>query len=579
MNHIKEEILKTLLTKTGTLNSAILRRGWFKNSILYKKIQNEIPFTNNVGEQIYCILNDINKKPLCPTCKTPLKFKMFKYGYPKTCNKNKCIRENNNWSSCSKTTIKNNVKFKILVFDTFKNNKYILKDKKDVLSYINTKVKTTNKGKLGRFINSLNGIDMLCSILYYTKDIIPITEKYSWSERFYVLHNNIVKIPNCIECNKNSKYINFIKGYQKTCSLECGNKGYAQQCRINSHLNEILPKIKEQNITILSTPNNGLNSEKFKLQCNICNNVFDYKMNNGKWQNIYCNSCHSSRIQKEIKQFIVDNITTNLIENDRIILDGKEIDLYLPDYKFAIEVDGIYWHSELTGKKRNYHINKTRLCEKKGIHLIHIFENEWIFKSDIIKSIILTKLKLNTNRIYARNTIIKEIDNKTKKVFLNTNHLQGNGKSKYKFGLFYNEDLVCVMTFGKRKITKNSPEYEIIRFATKLNINVIGGASKLLKHFEKTVSPIKLITYADRRYSNSNVFYEFLGFTFSHESKPNYWYFKNSLDLLSRVNFQKHKLKYKLNIFDETLSEWDNMKNNGYNRIWDCGNYVFKKQY
>lgn len=577
MNHIKTEITKQLLTKNGRLNSAILRRDWFKSSKLYYQINTMINFTDNISEKIYCIMNDILNKPTCPTCNKLLKFKMYKHGYPKTCKSISCIRSNNSWSSCSQTKKSNHRKNKSSLIKAFNENSYILISRKNVLDFISKRVKETNNGVNGRFVYNLESIDMLCSIIFYTKDIVPITQGTKWSERFYLIYNNIT-IPNCVICGKPSKYVNFIKGYQATCSSKCSNNGYSQSRRVESHFIEIKPYIEDQNITILSSPKRGLNSSHFKLKCNVCENIFNCNLQNGRWQNIYCSNCHTSKPQKEIKEFLL-KFTDNVLENDRKVLNGKELDIYLPDYNFAIEVDGIYWHSELKGKKRNYHINKTNECKNNGIQLIHIFETEWNNNKDIVKSILSTKLNKNVEKIYARKSIVKEIDTKTKREFLNKNHLQGNGKSKYKLGLFYNDELVSVMTFGKRKITKNDPEYEIIRFASKLNTNVIGGASKLLKYFERTYKPSKLITYSDKRYSTSNNFYQQLGFTFSHESKPNYWYFKDSNVLLSRVNFQKHKLKNKLESFNKTLSEWKNMKNNGYNRIWDCGNYVFYKHY
>jgi hypothetical protein len=132
------------------------------------------------------------------------------------------------------------------------------------------------------------------------------------------------------------------------------------------------------------------------------------------------------------------------------------------------------------------------------------------------------------------------------------------------------------MTFGKCRFDKKH-EWELLRFCNKLGYHVPGSASKLLKYFEKTYKPTSLVSYADRRWSIGNV-YEKLGFKFSHNSLPNYWYFKNnSLLLESRVKYQKHKLKNLLENFDENKTEVENMKANGYNRIFDCGNMVFEK--
>lgn len=128
------------------------------------------------------------------------------------------------------------------------------------------------------------------------------------------------------------------------------------------------------------------------------------------------------------------------------------------------------------------------------------------------------------------------------------------------------------MTFGKARYSK--ADYELIRFCNKLNYSIIGGASKLLAHFRKH-NKGSIISYANRRWSNGNL-YRKLGFTETHISEPCYYYFKmNENKIYHRSSFMKHKLKDKLPIFDENLSEVDNMYNNEYFRIWDCGNYVF----
>ena len=135
------------------------------------------------------------------------------------------------------------------------------------------------------------------------------------------------------------------------------------------------------------------------------------------------------------------------------------------------------------------------------------------------------------------------------------------------------------MTFGKPRFDKKH-EWELLRFCNKLGYHIPGSASRLLKYFERNFKPVSLVSYADRRWSQGKV-YEKLGFTFSHKSDPNYWYFKNNdvSRIFSRVNFQKHKLKTKIKVFDIMLSEYENMKANGYNRIFDCGNLVYEKIY
>jgi hypothetical protein len=271
---------------------------------------------------------------------------------------------------------------------------------------------------------------------------------------------------------------------------------------------------------------------------------------------------------------IVDILECEFQTSNRTILDGKELDIYIPSKKIAIEFNGIYWHSERNGKHKDYHLNKTEACEKKGIQLIHIFENEYDDNYEIVKSIILAKIGFFDKRIFARNCIVKELTSKEKNEFLEENHLQGQEKSSIKLGLFYNDDLVSVMTFGISHYNKKY-EWELYRFCNKLNYQIIGGASKLFAYFIRNYKPKSVITYVDRRYFNGN-FYEKIGFTKIGKTKPSYFYFKGSTKLLSKIQFKKYKLKSTLNFFDASLSEWENMQSHGYDRIWDCGAFVYE---
>ncbi len=274
----------------------------------------------------------------------------------------------------------------------------------------------------------------------------------------------------------------------------------------------------------------------------------------------------------------IDEHNIQYIKSDRIILVGKELDIYIPSHNIAIEFNGIYWHSEGNGKSRQYHLNKTKECYDKNIQLLHIFENEWLDnnKKEIWKSIIDNKLGICSQKIFARKCQINGVDNKTVKQFLLTNHLQGHVNSTINIGLYYENELVSLMTFGKSRYNKNY-QYELIRFCNKINTVIIGGASKIFKYFIRNYNPESLISYADLRYSNGTL-YEKLGFTKLKNSTPNYFYFKinNTLKLMSRVQFQKHKLQNKLGTFNQELTEYQNMLNNGYDRIWDCGNGVYE---
>ncbi|MFW5848022.1 MAG: DUF7487 domain-containing protein [bacterium] len=163
-----------------------------------------------------------------------------------------------------------------------------------------------------------------------------------------------------------------------------------------------------------------------------------------------------SRGEDEIYEFISSITNSEIIRNSKNIIPPFELDIYLLEYNLAIEYNGLYWHSEKINKDRKYHLNKTELCENKGIQLLHIFEHKWNdeITKDIIKSMISGKLNRN-KKIYARNCKIQEVSNKEKNIFLNENHLQGQCQSSINIGLFYNNKLVSLMAFGRPRFNKN----------------------------------------------------------------------------------------------------------------------------
>ena len=275
-----------------------------------------------------------------------------------------------------------------------------------------------------------------------------------------------------------------------------------------------------------------------------------------------------SDFERQVLAFVQDHYSSQILVNDRKTI-GKELDIFLPDLKIAFECNGTYWHSELNGKTRSYHLNKLTAGIDNNIELMHIWEHEWNNKRPIIQSRIKSKLKLNS-KIGARKCTVKLISKQSSDQFLKENHIQGSCASSIRLGLFDTEDtLVAVMTFGASRFAKNT-DWELLRFCNANNITVVGGASKLFQYFLKMHPMDSIISYADRSF-NTGGMYGQLGFTYSHSSAPAYYYTRDYKSIANRVKFQKHKLKAVLTNFDNTLSEWDNMKNNGYDRIWDCG--------
>ncbi|AXY82718.1 putative Hef-like homing endonuclease [Acinetobacter phage KARL-1] len=281
---------------------------------------------------------------------------------------------------------------------------------------------------------------------------------------------------------------------------------------------------------------------------------------------------YRSSAEIEIVNFLESLTDTEIITNSRKIIPNlKELDIYVPAHKLAIEYDGIFWHSsgskETDLKIKHAHISKTEECEKQGIHLLHIFENEWRnpIKREIWKSVISHKLG-KSKSIYARKCVVRDISVSIAHEFCEENHLQGKCGASSAKGLFYNGELVQVATFGKPRFNKGY-DMELLRLCSKKYTCVVGGASKLLKG-------MNLISYANRRWSFGNV-YEQMGMEKVGVTKPGYFYIVDG-ELKHRSGYMKHVLKDKLEIFDEELSESENCYANGLRRIWDCGNILYK---
>jgi hypothetical protein len=319
-----------------------------------------------------------------------------------------------------------------------------------------------------------------------------------------------------------------------------------------------------------------INNDLCILTCKACNNSHVRSIFSKIHDNM-CKTCSLvgfSSYEAAIREELSKYVNTPIYTGDKTILNPLELDLYLPDYNLAIEINGLYWHSEKCGKNKWYHKYKTDKCKEKNITLIHIFEDEWIEKKEIVINRILSKLKLNKTS-YARKYTVKEVDLKIARSFLNDHHIQGYGaNSVYHYGLYDTENnLKAVMTFSTLSIAKGSKHiegnFELNRFASIGNI--VGGASKLFAYFIKMVNPTKIISYADLRWNTGNL-YEKLGFTFTGNTMPNYFYVKGT----SRIHrFKLRKQEHE----PKDISEKILREQQGYYRIWDCGSskWVWEK--
>ena len=374
---------------------------------------------------------------------------------------------------------------------------------------------------------------------------------------------------------------------KKTCIERYGvdNPGKVQSIvdsattkRKNNHYEFLLKYCSDQGVEFLCSKENykGYHfSNEYEFKCISCQRRFlgtVYAL-----ENIFCDYCHPERIsslEEDVYKFLQSILKKEevIIRKDRTVLVGKELDFYVPSKKLAIEMNGLYWHSEHgNGVKKNYHLNKTKSCAYHGISLLHIFENEWFNKRDIVKSIIKTSLGIPSVKVFARKCEVVRVNDSDKNVFLNKNHLQGEDKSTVKLGLKYKGELVSVMTFRKSSRFEKNVEWELTRFCNKLDTVIVGGAGKLFCHFLENYNPKMIVSYCDRRYFSGGV-YQKLGFNFVKHTPPGYSVIIDKYkDLRHRMSFQKHKLSKILKSFDPLKTEWVNLVENGYDRIWDCG--------
>lgn len=520
-----------------------------------------IPFT----QKLYNFLYNIKEIPKCETCGKEIKWKnRFTEGYLKNCSKNCRSKSVKRLERIEKTNIK----------------KYGVKSISQV-SEFNEKRKRSFLKKYG-------------SENIFKSDIIKEKSKQTNIKKYGVEHpiqsndikqkrveNNIkkygVKSPSQLSnVKEKTKHTNIEKyGVEsvmhddtiKNKNIEARTKDTIEKYKkyLGDHV-----EIKYVNGKILVKNQCDIHKEY-----SIDKTLFYYRTLVYRHENpcIHCNPVNENNSikEKELNDFIINDLN---LETDKIKIDNMECDVFIKKYNFGIEFNGLRWHSELY-KEHNYHLNKTNLFNNNAIDVIHIFEDEWTYKKDIVKSLIKNKIGLTENKIYARKCEIKEIDNKTCEEFLIKNHLQGTKKSKVRLGLFYNDILVSVMTFSKEyRAGKQERDYELDRFCNKINTNIIGGASKLFKFFIKNYEPTKIITFADKRYSNGDLYYK-LGFTHSYDTKPNYWYFKRADGIrYHRFNYRKSKLIKEG--YDSSKTEHDIMLERGYLRIYDCGNMKFE---
>lgn len=571
---------------------------------IFKDIQdfNTEHFNNvNNSQKAYNFCNDITKPPLCSITGSKLNFINNEWQYRTYGCRGVFTQEH----VAKRSQKRIGAKF---------TKKYISVDSLPITHTLFEDIKSKYELNI---INRDSSLSTICQLLKFRypdlkKQIIDYynAKQVPFKALVYCIHNSIEKIPRCrFDPQYYCTFINAKEGFR---DYNVENSHYKRNETLTNYINkgaviytreECVEKLTALTINLKSLQNLKLSvlsydsnlhqsilyhtsniEGTFSKKCYILLNGNPSKkkdrvklhyqsFNKGFIQRFL----HSSTSKGEEEVF--DYVKSLSFEVTKERVENCEIDIFVKLKNIGIEYNSEYYHSNKFVEP-DYHLNKTLFFKSKGIDIIHIWESEWYNKQDIVKSIIQNKLGCTPIRIFARKCDIRYVDKSQKKEFLKTNHIQGDDLSSIALGLFYNNNLVSIMTFGKRKIT-GYPTYELLRFCSSLNTTVIGGASKLFNHFLKNNwNNEKITTYCDVRLSPSSKFYERLGFTYIKRSVSNYAYFKAAatpyLKLQHRSNFMKHTLMNKLEVFDNNKTEKENMEANGYLWVYDCGSYVYE---
>jgi len=550
-----KEKIKNIISKNPKLYSQIIKR----DKELFAWV--DTYYGDTLSEKIYNSVNDVNR--VCPNGNR-YKFRSYNDGYKYCGRANAC--------DCARKSVSLSVSETKKTHTAETKTKTNLKRAKTNLQRYgveNIGQTDSAKKKHKEFYESSNNIDSVNAKIQRTlmetygvsnaRDIPGVNEKIAATllDRHNV--HNISHIDGVLEKRvktRNTKYPDF------------------SEHMLGKWYDKLKDKyIDDLNIKML-TPRSeykGIGS-KYEYVCLTCSTKFKFKPT-GSSPAPRCKTCnpvHGSKEQEEVYDFVKSLGISNISCNNREILNGKELDIYLPDYNIAIEYNGVYWHNDLMVDK-NYHYAKFLACKEKGIDLYNIFSSQWKNNQKIIKSMLQSKLhKSNNDVVYARKCEIRDVAAKEAGDFLTKTHIFGKTASKYKIGLYHNNVLVSLMCFSPPRlgIGNNQHGIELVRYAS--SSRVVGGASKLLKYFIKTYTPNEIYSFSDNCYSNGNL-YNTLGFQISKEYKPSYWYCDPSTEkLYHRFNFRKDRLAE--HGFDkEKFTEKEIMIMLGFWRVWDAG--------
>lgn len=558
----------------------------------------------NIDEKELCLKYE-NGATLLDICN---EYKIGKIKLKKILTKNSIVLRNSHSPKIKRNFIIDD--FHIKKYEDTENYYYVAKSKIDGSEYRDC---NNNGGHLTEHIRNKVGIEI--PTLYDRRIYYQTTGNYWWEQWFDVekrLKRGVKKCPYCgwetidIENKSGAFEVHLLKVHKKT--IEDYLNEFPEDTNYFSKHKEAVKREKKlcdernyvycpicgkkfEKLTYSHIKTHNLSLEEFKEKhpnaVFLSDNMLQQSLEAQKLGNLVVSKKRFiSKYEEEIQNFLTENNIS--FKSNRQILDGKEIDILIPDIKLGIEFDGLKWHTEWFGKKNHtYHLDKTITCNKHGYGLVHIFEDEYVNNKDIVYHKLKHLLKIDNNlvKIYGRKCVIKEIFMYEAKNFLSKYHIQGFVSSSVYLGAYYNENLIAVMTFKNGNIKNDC--WELTRFASDYNYVCCGVGGKMFKYFIRHYNPEKIVSFADRRWTISpyNNLYTKLGFLLTKFNPPDYKYYNDkSKDDMKYKRIHKMKLNkqtlHKKYGFPLTMTETEMAKALGYDRIWDCGliKYVWERE-
>lgn len=279
-------------------------------------------------------------------------------------------------------------------------------------------------------------------------------------------------------------------------------------------------------------------------------------------------------ISKINQKFAADLGHLNVLTDFEFQIDTKRYDLKVHNSNIVIEIDPTYTHNSYSAPfgdphEPNYHLTKTQLADDNGYRCIHVFDWD--------DSLAIFNLLKSKTRIYARKCSLLRIDRATAELFTAKYHLQGSCRGQnIAYGLYYKGELVQLMSFGKPRYNKNY-DFELLRLCTQTGIEVVGGPSRLFKHFLKDNPGKSVLSYCDYAKFNGKV-YEAIGMKLSHMTPPAKVWSKDSEYITDNYLRQRgYDQIFKANYGKGTSNE-QLMLEHGWLPVYDCGQKVFVYQ-